>query len=103
MGESARLHQPFCPSFIPLFVVEAVRATEEYRRTGREMWVRMDKKMCAVLREAYERQAQEKTTDAPSEGSGGLYKRPSRSRTPESTPGTPGVDGRGSLYRGYRG
>ena len=59
MGESARLHQPFCPSFVPLFVVEAVRTTEEYKRIGCEMWVRMDKIMCAVLREAHEQQLEE--------------------------------------------
>jgi tRNA threonylcarbamoyladenosine modification (KEOPS) complex Cgi121 subunit len=72
LGESARLHQPFCPSFVPLFVVEAVRATEEYRRIGREMWVRMDKIMCAVLREAHERQIEE-TMDALSDGPERFY------------------------------
>jgi hypothetical protein len=74
LGESARLHQPFCPSFVPLFVVEAVRATEEYRRIGREMWVRMDKKMCAVLREDDGGQVQEEDMDALEVGPEGFYK-----------------------------
>ncbi len=43
------------------------RATEEQKRTGWEMWVRMDKIMCAVLREAYERQM-EATMDALEDG-----------------------------------
>ncbi len=71
MGESARLHQPFCPSFVPLFV-EAVRVTEEYRRIGREMWVRMDKILCTVLRETHERQIEE-TMDALSDGPERFY------------------------------
>ena len=103
MGESARLHQPFCPSFVPLFVVEAVRATEEYRRIGREMWVKMDKKMCAVLREDDGGQVQEEDMDAPSEGPEGPYKRPSRSRTPEATPGARGARGYGIVLPGVPG
>lgn len=41
------------------FLVEAVRATEEQERVGWEMWVQMDKILCAVLREAHERQVEE--------------------------------------------
>ena len=37
------------------------------------MWVRMDKKMCAVLREAHERQIEE-TMDALSDGPEGFYR-----------------------------
>ena len=43
------------------------RATEEQKRVGWEMWVRMDKIMCAVLRETHERHIQE-TMDALSAG-----------------------------------
>ena len=35
------------------------RATEEQKRAGWEMWVTMDKIMCAVLREAHEGQIEE--------------------------------------------
>jgi hypothetical protein len=35
------------------------RATEEQKRVGWEMWVRMEKIMCAVLREAHERLMEE--------------------------------------------
>ena len=35
------------------------RATEEQKRVGWEMWVRMDRITCAVLREAHERQVEE--------------------------------------------
>ena len=43
------------------------RATDEQKRIGWEMWVRMDKIMCAVLREGNERQIEE-TMDALSDG-----------------------------------
>ena len=49
------------------------RATEEHMRAGWEMWVRMDKIMCAVLREAHERQIEE-TMDALSDGPERFYK-----------------------------
>ena len=49
------------------------RASEKRKRVGWEMWVRMDKIMCAVLREAYERQIEE-TMDALSDGPEGFYK-----------------------------
>ena len=39
------------------------RATEEHKHQGWEMWVRMDRIMRAVLREAHERQMEE-TMDA---------------------------------------
>jgi hypothetical protein len=48
------------------------RATEEQERIGWEMWVRMDRIMCAVVREAHERQVEE-TTDAPEGGTGRFY------------------------------
>ena len=103
MGESARLHQPFCPSFVPLFVVEAVRATEEYKRIGWELWVRMDKTMCAMLREDLGRQAQEETTDAPSEGPETC----TSDRLDLAHPKLPSVPPvkwvAGSSHRGYRG
>ncbi len=35
------------------------RTTEKQKRVGWEMWVRMDKIMCAVLRETHERQVEE--------------------------------------------
>ena len=35
------------------------RANEEQKRIGCEMWVRMDRIMCAVLREAHEGQVEE--------------------------------------------
>ncbi len=49
------------------------RATEEHKRVGWEMWVRMARIMCAVLREAHERQIEE-TIDALSDGPEGLYR-----------------------------
>ena len=49
------------------------RETEEQKRVGWEMWVRMDKIMCAVLREAHDRQVEE-TMDALADGPEGLYK-----------------------------
>ncbi len=42
-------------------------ATGNQKRVGREMWVRMGRIMCAVLREAHERQI-EATIDAPGDG-----------------------------------
>jgi len=63
---------------------------EEHKRQGWEMWVRMDKILCTVLREAHERQVEE-TMGALEEGPEGSYKRPSRSRTPPP-PGVPGVE-----------
>ena len=49
------------------------RATEEHKRVGWEMWVRMDKIMCAVLREAHERQIEE-TMDVLSDGPERFYR-----------------------------
>ena len=49
------------------------RATEEQKRIGWEMWVRMDKIMCAVLREAHERQVEE-TMDTLEDGPERFYK-----------------------------
>ncbi len=49
------------------------RATYEQKRIGWETWVRMDKIICAVLREAHERQIEE-TMDALSDGPEGFYK-----------------------------
>ena len=49
------------------------RATEEQKRVGWETWARMDKIMCAVLREAHERQIVE-TTDALPDGPEELYR-----------------------------
>jgi hypothetical protein len=43
------------------------RATEEQKREGWEMRVRMDRILCAVLREAHERQVEE-TMDALEDG-----------------------------------
>jgi hypothetical protein len=51
------------------------RATEEQKREGWEMWVRMNKILCAVPREAHERQAGE-TMDALSDGPGRFYESP---------------------------
>ncbi len=48
-------------------------ATGNQKRVGREMWVRMDKIMCAVLREAHERQMEE-TMGALEDGPGRFYK-----------------------------
>lgn len=48
------------------------RATEEQKRAGWEMWVRMEKIICAVLREAHERQIEE-TMAALSEGPARFY------------------------------
>jgi hypothetical protein len=67
------------------------RATEEQKRVGWETWVRIEKLIGAVLREVHERQIEE-TMDGLSERPEGPYKRPSRSRTPEVTPGTPGEE-----------
>ena len=49
------------------------RATDEQKRIGWEMWVRMDRIMCAVLREAHERQIQE-TMDALEDGPDRFYR-----------------------------
>ena len=48
------------------------RATEEQKRVGWETWVRMDRVMYAVLREAHERQVEE-AMEAPGEGPEGFY------------------------------
>lgn len=48
------------------------RATEEQKKIGREMAVRIEKILCAVLHEAHERQIDE-TMDALSEGPEGFY------------------------------
>jgi hypothetical protein len=48
------------------------RAAEEQKREGWEMWVRMDRIMCAILREAHERQVEE-TMDALEDGPGRFY------------------------------
>ena len=68
------------------------RADEERKRVGRETWVRMEKIIALVLQKARERQVEE-AMDALEDGPEGLYKRPSWSRTPEVTPGTPGPGG----------
>ena len=49
------------------------RADEERKRVGWEMWVRMGRIMCAVLREAHERQVEE-TMGALEDGPEGFYK-----------------------------
>ncbi len=49
------------------------RATEEQKRAGREMWVRMEKIIVTVLHEAHLRQVEE-TTDALEEGPESFYK-----------------------------
>ncbi len=49
------------------------RATEEQKWVGWEMWVRMEKIIATVLREAYERQVGE-AMDALEEGPEGFYR-----------------------------
>jgi hypothetical protein len=49
------------------------RATEEQKRVGWEMWVRMDRIMCTVLRDPHERQIEE-TMDALEDGPERFYK-----------------------------
>lgn len=51
------------------------RATEEQKRIGWEMAVRIEKILCAVLHEAHMRQVEE-TMETLEEGPEGLYKRP---------------------------
>ena len=51
------------------------RATEEQKRIGWEMAVRIEKILCTVLREAHERQVEE-TMYALEEGPEGLYRHP---------------------------
>ncbi|MDP9484524.1 MAG: hypothetical protein M3Q49_01810 [Actinomycetota bacterium] len=48
------------------------RATEEQKRGGWEMWVRMEKIAAIVLQKAHERQVEE-ATDALEEGPEGFY------------------------------
>ena len=48
------------------------RATDEQKRIGWEMWVRMEKIIATVLHEAHERQVEE-ATDALEEGPEGFY------------------------------
>ena len=48
------------------------RATEEQKRIGWEMWVRMEKILAVVLHEAYNRQVEE-AMDALSEGAESFY------------------------------
>jgi hypothetical protein len=48
------------------------RATEEQKKRGWEMAVRMEKIICTVLDEAHERQIKE-TMETLSEGPGGFY------------------------------
>ncbi len=49
------------------------RATEEQKRVGWEMWVRMEKILAMVLHEAYRQQVEE-TMNALSEGSESFYR-----------------------------
>lgn len=49
------------------------RATEEQKRIGWEMWVRMEKIICTVLNAAHEQQIEE-TMDALEEGPESFYK-----------------------------
>ena len=49
------------------------QATEEQKRTGWEMWVRMEKIIATILDEAHKRQIEE-TMDALEEGPNGFYK-----------------------------
>ncbi len=49
------------------------RATEEQKKVGWEMWVRMEKILCTVLREAHEWQIEE-TMDTLSEGPESFYR-----------------------------
>ena len=49
------------------------RATEEQKRKGREMTVRIKKVLCTVLDEAHKRQVEE-TTETLSEGPEGFYR-----------------------------
>lgn len=49
------------------------RATEEQKRVGWEMWVRMEKILAVVLHEAHNRQVEE-AMDALAEGPEGFYK-----------------------------
>ena len=49
------------------------RATDEQKRIGREMWVRMEKIIAAVLHEAHERQVEE-ATDALEKGPESFYR-----------------------------
>ncbi len=49
------------------------RATEEQKRKGWELAVRVEKILCAVLNEAHKRQIKE-TMNTLSEGPGGFYK-----------------------------
>jgi hypothetical protein len=56
------------------------RATEEQKRIGWEMWIRLEKILATVLREAHRRQVEE-AVDTLSEGPEGFYEevlRPSR-------------------------
>ncbi len=50
------------------------RAAGEQKRIGWEMRVRMDRIMCAVLREAHERRQMEETMDALEDGPERFYK-----------------------------
>ena len=62
------------------------RATQEQKRAGWEMWVRMEKIIATVLREAHERQVEE-AADALEEGPEGFYKSHldrSKRRSPEA-------------------
>ncbi len=49
------------------------RATEEQKKVGWQMWVRMEKILCTILHEAPERQVEE-TIDTLSEGPESFYK-----------------------------
>jgi hypothetical protein len=49
------------------------RATQEQKRAGWEMWVRMERILCTVLNAAHEQQIEE-TMDALSEGPESFYK-----------------------------
>ncbi|MBA2377740.1 MAG: hypothetical protein H0V75_16740 [Rubrobacter sp.] len=49
------------------------RATEEQKRVGWEMWVRMEKIICTVMHKAHKQQVEE-TMDVLSEGSESFYK-----------------------------
>ncbi len=49
------------------------RATEERKRVGWEMWVRMERILCAVLNAAHAKQIEE-TMDALAEGPDSFYK-----------------------------
>ncbi|MDP9456464.1 MAG: hypothetical protein M3Q49_02765 [Actinomycetota bacterium] len=72
-ADTACLFSPGASALMELHGTENLETPEERKRVGWEMWVRMERIIATVLREAHERQVEE-VTEALQEGPEGFYK-----------------------------